>query len=97
MNNFNNHVILNYVDSPLKILIWTRGEIVMFILPALIGLLGGKILMGSIVSFANYKLFKAYKRTFGQGQFQAVSYWFLPLMTKQLPAFPASYIREFRG
>lgn len=97
MSSFTQHVILNHVDSPLKILIWTKGELLLFILPALTGLLLGQIILGFLVSAFNYKLFGIYKRHFGKGQLQAVCYWFLPHMPKQFPGFPPSYIREYQG
>lgn len=97
MSSFTRHVILNHVDSPLKILIWTKGELALFILPALTGMLMGHIILGFILSIVNYKLFGIYKRRFGKGQLQAVLYWFFPHMSKRFPAFPASYIREYQG
>lgn len=59
MSDFTRHVILNHVDSPLKILIWTRGELAMFLCPALLGMLSSKLILGFVISFLNYKLFKA--------------------------------------
>ncbi len=91
------HVILNHVDSPLKILIWTKGEIGTFLLPALLGLMFRQTVMGLVISFVNYRLFKLYHQRFGNDQFQTVCYWFLPHLAKRLPAIPPSYIREYIG
>ena len=97
MSDLNRHVILNSVDAPLKILIWTKGEIAMFLVPAILGLMFRHTFLGLCISFINYRLWKIYQTRFGKGQFRAVCYWFLPHMGKRLPAIPPSYIREYVG
>ncbi len=97
MSTLTRHVILNHVDTPLKFLLWTKGEIALFLLPAFLGLSFNQFIMGLVVSFLNYRLFKIYKEKFGKDQFQAVCYWFLPHTPKKLPAIPPSYIREYIG
>lgn len=91
------HVILNCVDAPLKILIWTKGEVLLLVLPALVGLMLRHSILGLLLSVLNYRLFKLYQERFGKDQFQAVCYWFFPHNQKQLPAIPPSYIREYIG
>jgi hypothetical protein len=97
MSALTRHVILNCVDAPLKYLIWTKAEIGMFLAPALMGLMLKQSILGLIVSFLNYRLFKLYQERFGKDQFQAVWYWFLPHRKKQLPAIPPSYGRHYIG
>ena len=97
MSALTRHVILNTVDAPLKILIWTKGEIGMFLLPALLGLMFRHTVVGLVISVVNYRLYKIYQQRFGKDQFQAVCYWHLPHSTKRLPAIPPSYIREYIG
>jgi type IV conjugative transfer system protein TraL len=87
-NALTRHVILNKIDAPLKILIWTKGEIGAFIMPALMGLMVKHAVIGVVLSFVNYRLYKAYQGRFGEGQFSAVCYWFLPSVGDRLPAIP---------
>lgn len=96
-DSFTRHVILNSIDAPLKILIWTKTELGVFILPALLGIMFRHMMIGIILSFVNYRLYKLYQERFGKGQLGAVCYWFLPPAKKRLPAIPPSYIRDFKG
>ena len=97
MSSLTRHVILNHVDTPLKVLLWTKGEIGLFLLPLFGGLFFNQFILGMVISFVNYRLFKIYRDKFGKDQFQAVCYWFLPHTPKRLAAFPPSYIREYIG
>ncbi len=90
------HVILNYVDTPLKILLWTIPEILMFLGPCFVGLIIDQLTLGFGTSVVLIWGYKKYQRCFGKGQFQAVKYWFLP-PDLRLKAFPKSYIREYLG
>ena len=97
MSDLTRHVILNHVDSPLKILVWTTGELGLFLMPLFFGLFFNQLILGVLVSFTNYRLFKIYRDRFGKDQFQAVCYWFLPHSQKRYPAVPPSYIRHYIG
>lgn len=97
MSDFTRHVILNHVDSPLKILVWTTGELGLFLMPLFFGLFFNQLLLGTLISFINYRLFKIYREKFGKDQFQAVCYWFFPPSPKRYPAIPPSYIRTYIG
>lgn len=97
MSDLTRHVILNHVDSPLKWLVWTTGEVCLFVAPLFLGLFFNQLIAGCIISFVNFRLSKVYKQRFGKEQLQAVSYWFLPHAFKRYPAIPPSYIREYTG
>lgn len=90
------HVILGYLDSPLKILYWTKGEILMVLGPFFVSVFLDAFLFGITASFLNVMVIKNYKKRFGKGQLQAVLYWYLP-PTPRLAGLPLSYIREFLG
>ena len=90
------HVILNHIDSPLKILFWTKGEIFLFVVPFFLGMLLDEFIFGVLVSLLNAFVVSKYKKLFGKGQLQAVMYWYLP-KTKKLKGVPPSYIREYLG
>ena len=91
----NRHVILNHLDSPLKILMWTTGEIALYVIPLFLGLCFDQLTLGMVVCVLNYWLNKQYKKRFGKGQFQAVLYWFLP--KSKIKKLPPSHIREYLG
>jgi type IV conjugative transfer system protein TraL len=88
-------VILNYVDTPLKILFWTVPELFMLFVPCFIGLLISQLMLGIVISLLYSWLTKVYQRRFGKGQLQAVFYWFLP--NPQFKRLPPSFIREYVG
>jgi type IV conjugative transfer system protein TraL len=90
------HVILNYVDTPLKILFWTVPEILMLIIPLFIGLIINQLMLALIVIIGNFWVNKKYQQQFGKGQFQAVLYWFLPADYRFKTIAP-SFIREYVG
>ena len=90
------HVILNHVDTPLKILFWTIPELLMLIVPAFLGLILEQALLGLLSSAFIFWGNKKYQQHFGKGQFQAVKYWFLP-RNRGFKNLPPSYVREYIG
>lgn len=90
------HVILNYVDTPLKILLWTVDEILMLIGPAFLGLIIDQFILGMLISVVYFWGYKRYQRKFGKGQFQAVRYWYLPT-SRSFKWLPPSYVQEYLG
>ncbi len=94
--SYDRHVILNSVDSPLRILFWTKGQILLFIVPFFAGMLTDYLLIGCCISVFNAWVCKQYKRRFGKGQLQAVLYWYFPA-TGKLKILPPSYIRHYLG
>lgn len=96
MSAANRHVILLFLDSPLKILFWTKGEILMVLGPFFVSVVLDTFLLGLIACLMNVAIIKAYKKHFGEGQLKAVMYWYLP-STKILGGLPKSYIRWFIG
>ena len=90
------HVILNYVDSPLKILFWTMPELLMLVVPCFIGLIIDQVTLCLIISVFNFWVSKKYQQYFGKGQFQAVTYWFLPRNRRFKTLLP-SFVREYIG
>ena len=90
------HVILNHVDSPLKILFWTQGEILLFLVPFFLGMILDQFCLGVGVSLGNAWGVSRYKRMFGQGHLQAVLYWYLPPI-RCLRILPLSSVRTYVG
>lgn len=96
MSAMNRHVILNYVDTPLKILFWTVPEILLLVVPLFIGLMINQLILAIIISVVNCWLNKKYQQHFGKGQFQAVLYWFLP-DNRRFKNLAPSFIREYQS
>ena len=94
MSAAHRHVILSHLDSPLKILFWTKGEILMVLGPFFVSVVLDSFLLGVGACLINVTLIKTYKKRFGEGQLVAVMYWYFPANTK-LKSLPASYIREY--
>lgn len=90
------HVVLNYLDTPLKILFWTVPEILMLIVPIFIGLIIEQLILGLTISILSFWLNKKYNQHFGKGRFQVVKYWFLPPESK-FRTLPKSFVREYLG
>jgi len=91
-----NHIILNHVDTPLRILFWTKGELLLFLAPSVAGLLFEQLVMGLCVSSLNMYVCRQYKKRFGKGQLSAVLYWYFP-KTSRNKGFPPSYVRDYLG
>jgi type IV conjugative transfer system protein TraL len=90
------HAILSYLDSPLKILFWTKGEILMVLGPFFVSVVLDTFLLGVTACLINVYLIKTYKKHFGEGQLMAVLYWYFPSMDK-LKGLPRSCVREYLG
>jgi type IV conjugative transfer system protein TraL len=88
------HIILNHVDTPLRILFWSKGELLAFLCPLVGGLLFEEMLAGFAITALNLWFRRQYKKRFGKGQLQAVLYWYL-LSPRKLAAIPPSYIRLY--
>jgi type IV conjugative transfer system protein TraL len=94
MSAANRHIILSHLDSPVKFLFWTKGEILMVLGPFFISVVLDTFLLGLGACFMNAMIIKTYKKRFGKGQLQAVMYWYFP-PTPKLKGLPVSNIREF--
>ena len=90
------HVVLNHIDTPLKILFWTKGDLLLVVGPFFAGMFIDEILPGIVISLLNAWVSSKYNRRFGKGKLQAVMYWFLPRNTS-LKTTPPSCIREYLG
>ena len=90
------HIVLNHIDTPLKILFWTTGELLMLIVPCFVGLIINQVVLGLTISVFSFWLSKKYQQHFGKGQFQAVKYWFLP-QDRRFKSLMPSCAREYIG
>lgn len=90
------HLILNFLDSPLKILLWTKGEWLLIFVPFLLGVVLNIFFLGVLCSLISIFVIRFFKKHFGKGQLQAVMYWYLPSSSK-MQNLPLSYIKEYLG
>ena len=90
------HVILNHIDTPLKILFWTKGDLLLFLGPFFGGMIIDELFAGIVLSLLNMWVAAKYKRRFGKGKLEAVMYWYLP-HNRSLKTTPPSFIREYLG
>ncbi len=90
------HVILNTLDTPLKILFWTVPELLMFLVPPFLGLMIDQLTLGCGSSLMAVWLSRRYQEHFGKGQLEAVRYWFLPT-SHRFKSLPPSSVREYLG
>ena len=86
---YDRHRILNYVDSPLKIIFWTMDDFKILIAPIVISFLLFHDTLGGI--FAGILCFVAVRflrRRFGVDKLFPLLYWYLPVnnRTQGLPA-----------
>ena len=96
MSNAVRHVILNYLDSAVKILFWTKGELLLILGPFFFGIFFDAFALGIVTSAINFYGIRTYQKRFGKGLLEAAMYWYLPPFNK-LKCFPPSYIREYTG
>ena len=88
------HIILNHIDTPLKILFWTREELMIFLIPFFGGLLFDAFLVGTLISCVGSWVTARCRDYMGRGKFQA---WCYHYGLKDLKSAPPSFITEYLG
>lgn len=91
------HVILNHLDAPSRILFWPISEFVTVVCPAILLFLLGNPLLGVVAGGLIAWGMRVFKRTFGKGTLEGVLYWYLIPNRSNYPVTPPSYIREYIG
>jgi type IV conjugative transfer system protein TraL len=87
--------ILNYLDSPLKILLWSRNELLSYGVPFLVGVCSSQTLLGFSISVLNFMILKRAKRGVLEW-WDGFLYWHLP-RGRLFAGFPPSYARHLVG
>jgi len=88
-----NHVILNHIDAPTRILFWSATEFICCFVPIIFGLFIGQIGVGLGLSIISIICFKSFQKRFGRGKVAAILYWHFPSIRKN--KIPPSHIRLF--
>jgi len=91
-----NHVP-QYLDEPVRIILWPIDELICFLVPFLILFWGfDQILLGVATGIALVLGLRKLKGEQGHYFLYSVMYWYLPAMVR-FKSTPASYYREFLG
>lgn len=91
-----NHVILHYLDEPIRFLYWTKGELCLYFGIPFIGF----VIEEEITSFAllaiGIFMRRFFKKRFGKVNLQIFRYWYFP-PDKRNSKLPRSHIRTYLG
>lgn len=91
------YYIPRYLDEPMRIILWTWDELLVFGIPlAAIYWLSNQLLIGIFVGLAALFGLKKLKGDQGHYFIKSFAYWHLPEIIC-LRRTPASYIREYIG
>ena len=91
------HVILNYLDTPPRILMWPVSEFMMVVAPVLIVLMMGHPIIALVLGVLFIWGIRWFKRSFGSGMLEGVLYWYLIHNRSKFRITPPSFIRELIG
>jgi len=90
----NNHVILNHIDKPTRLLLWSIDQVTVCICPFAVGMITGHICLGIVFSVIASIGFKIFKKKFGNSKVRSILYWNLPTSEKLVKkGLPASHVR----
>ena len=91
------HVILNHLDAPSRILFWPISEFMTVAAPMAVLTITGHPFIGFMVGGFFIWVIRVFKKTFGKGTLEGVLYWNLVHNKANYPVTPPSYIREYIG
>lgn len=91
------HHVPQYLDEPIKIILWTIDEFIVFIVPCFILLwVFDQTILGVVVGVALVLALRKLKGEQGHYFLYSMMYWHLPAMI-QFKSTPPSVYREFLG
>ena len=96
-DDYDQHIILQHLDDPLRFLHWTVDEAVAIVAPIFFCFAIDHALYGVVGGAVCYLSLKHIKKKFGLESMKHALYWYLPKSKKKLPTIPASHIREYIG
>jgi type IV conjugative transfer system protein TraL len=91
------HVILNHLDAPSRILFWPISEFMTVAAPLVILVIMGHPFIGFTIAAVLVWIMRLFKKTFGKGTLEGVLYWNFIHNKTNYPITPPSYIREYIG
>ncbi len=96
-DDYDQHIILQHLDDPLRFLNWTIDEASAFGLPVFFGIGVDYPLYGLGIGIGCFFGLKKIKQKFGLESLKHALYWYLPKIKKKLPTTPPSHVREYIG
>ena len=97
MADYQQHLILQHLDAPIRILYWTIDEACLIIGCPLLGMMFDQFVIGVGLATLGFKVTRYSKRYFGGGTLKHAAYWYLPHQKTHLKRTPPSFIREYIG
>ena len=91
------HVILNHLDAPSRILFWPISEFMTVVSPIVVLTIMGHPFIGFGIGGCLIWGIRFFKKSFGKGTLEGVLYWNLVHNKANYPVTPPSYIREYIG
>lgn len=95
--DYEKYYIPKHLDEPAKLMFWTLEEVLIMIIPFVIGISNGYTLVGIIVGLALMVLWKRMKGREQSNLLMYASYWHLPQILFKLKYTPKSFYRFFIG
>ncbi len=90
----NNHVILNHIDKPARLLLWSVDQVIVCICPCAIGMITEHIGLGIAFSIIASIAFKVFKKKFGNSKIHSILYWNFPTSERLVrKGLPPSHVR----
>ena len=90
----NNHVILNHIDKPARLLLWSVDQVIVYICPCAVGMITEHIGLGIAFSIIASIGFKIFKKKFGNSKIRSILYWnFLTSEKLVKKGLPPSHVR----
>ncbi len=96
-DDYDQHIILQHLDDPLRFLHWTIDEAVAIVGPIMFCFAIDYPIYGLISGGGCLYGLKTLKKRFGLESLKHALYWYLPKSKKKLPTIPPSHIREYIG
>ena len=96
MDSVNKHVIIHYLDEPVRILYWTKGQMMFFFGFPFFGMILEMESAALVVTIVGSILMNQFKKRFQDINFWILYYWYLPANSKN-KNFPLSFIRHYVG
>lgn len=96
MSNETKHVIIHYLDEPVRILYWTKEQMAFYMGVPLMGMAFEMLIESLVVTILGAFCHREYRKRFKDVNIQILMYWFLPQNSKN-KYFPENYKRDFVG
>ena len=97
MSDYDKHVVLSSLDNKKRILVFTIPEVLIMVVPILIGILVGG-LVGVAIMLSGFwirKVYNRYTKRFPNSLLGGIFYWYFPSTGKKRSNLPESHIKEY--